>query len=192
VVELNPEVTQVARRFFGLRAEHGITSVHGDARAVAEELPPGAWSRIFVDVYDGQEALPYPLVTREAFAVFERLLRPGGTLLINVIGVAVGEGAPRFWSIVRTLAQSFPSVAVYPHLGPDVEGRQNFLLAAASEAERDFPHRAGLFDRLPPGEWPGGEGTIVFWDRFPAADDVRSAPAHDPASGAYDPSAVAR
>lgn len=192
VVELNPEVTRVARRFFGLRPEHGIASVHGDARAVAEELPARAWNRIFVDVYDGQEALPYPLVTREGFAVLERLLRPGGTLLVNVIGEAVGEGAPRFWSVVRTLAESFPSVAVYPHFGPDVSGRQNFLLAATSETGHSFPQRAGLFDLFPRHGWPGGEGTIVFRDRFPAADDLQSAPARDPASGAYDPSAVAR
>ena len=29
VVELDPEVTRVAYRFFGLRPEHGIATVHG-------------------------------------------------------------------------------------------------------------------------------------------------------------------
>src|SRR3546814_16632537 len=33
VVELDPEVTKAAYLYFGLRSEHGIRSVHGDARA---------------------------------------------------------------------------------------------------------------------------------------------------------------
>ena len=35
VVELDPAVTRIAYRWFGVRPEHGIESMHGDARAVA-------------------------------------------------------------------------------------------------------------------------------------------------------------
>ena len=191
VVERDPEVTRVARRFFGLRPEHGITPLHGDARAIAEGLPPGEWNQIFVDVYDGREEIPYSLVTREGFEVLRRLLRPDGTLLFNVIGVAAGEGAPRFWSTVRTLVESFPTIALYPHLGLETEGRQNFLIAAAPEPGRSFPAQAGLFDRLPEERWPGWGGTIVFRDRFPAADET-APPTRGAASGAFDPSAAGR
>ena len=33
--ELDPEVTRIAQHYFGLRREHRITTVHGDARAFA-------------------------------------------------------------------------------------------------------------------------------------------------------------
>ena len=187
VVELNAEVTRIAERFFGLRPEHGITPLHGDARRVAESLAPGEWSRIVVDVYDGREALPYSLITREAFTVLERLLRPDGTLLINAIGVAAGEGAPQLWSTVRTVMDVFPSVAIYPHFGPEAEGRQNFLVAASREPERAFPARAGLFDQWPRDRWPAMEETVVYRDRFAAADEGAEA-----LSAAFDPSAVER
>ncbi|HEU4561226.1 MAG TPA: fused MFS/spermidine synthase, partial [Longimicrobium sp.] len=88
VVELDPEVTRAAYRWFGLRAEHGIHSIHGDARAVAAGLPAQAFDRVFVDVYDGTETVPYGLVTLEGMRDLGRLLRPGGVLVMNVIGVA--------------------------------------------------------------------------------------------------------
>lgn len=171
-VELDPEVTRVAGRFFGLRPQHRITALHGDARAVVEALP-GAYDRIFLDVYDGRESLPYSLVTREAFEVLARRLRPGGTLALNVIGTVEGEGSRRFWSVVRTLGESFPSVALYVGLDRDHPERQNALLVAAREPERGFPPRAGLFERWPREEWPRAAGTVVFRDHFPEAGAPR-------------------
>ena len=60
VVELDPAVTRAAYRWFGLRPEHGITSVHGDARAVAQTMRPGEWDRVVVDVYGGGEQRAAP------------------------------------------------------------------------------------------------------------------------------------
>ncbi|HEX2188116.1 MAG TPA: fused MFS/spermidine synthase, partial [Longimicrobiaceae bacterium] len=179
VVELDPEVTRTAYRFFGLRPEHGIVSVHGDARAVAEAWRAegrGGWDRVYVDVYGGREALPLPLVTLEGLATLGALLRPGGTLAFNVIGTAAGEGSRRLWSTVRTAAEAFPSAELYVHLGRDYPERQNFLLALSPEPGARFPERAGVFERWPRGEWPPMEETTVFRDR-PAPRPERSAAA---------------
>ena len=165
VVELDPEVTRAAYRFFGLRTEHGIASLHGDARAVAAALGEGAADRIFLDVYDGTESIPHHLVTREAFETYRRALRPGGLLLVNCIGVAQGEGALRLWSTVRTLSAVFPTRALYHHLGRDYPERQNFLLAASADPAVALPERAGTFDAWPEEEWPDEPGTMVFRDR---------------------------
>lgn len=178
VVELDPEVTRVAYRWFGLRPEHGVVSVHGDARAVVEgwvaEGRGGGFDRVYVDVYGGRESLPYSLVTAEALATLAGLLRPGGTLAFNVIGTAEGEGSVRFWSTVRTAAEVFPSLELYHHLGRDYPERQNFLLALSPEPGRRWPERAGSFERWPRAEWPGVTGTAVFRDRA-AARGERSA-----------------
>ncbi|HEX5723898.1 MAG TPA: fused MFS/spermidine synthase [Longimicrobiaceae bacterium] len=176
VVELDPEVTAAAYRFFGVRPEHGIVTLHGDARLVAETLPEGALDRVFVDVYDGLETVPHHLVTAEALAGLRRLVRPGGVVVLNVIGVAKGEGERRFWSTVRTAAEAFPSLALYYHLGRDFPERQNFLLAAAAEEGFRFPVRAGAFDQWPEGEWPDLSSAAVFHDRLPAREDRRAVP----------------
>lgn len=173
VVELDPEVTRVAFRWFGLRPEHGIAAVHGDARAVVEGMRAegrAAFDRVYVDVYGGGEALPHSLLTLEALDTLGRLLRPGGTLALNVIGTAAGEGSRRLWSTVRTASEAFPSVELYHHLGRDYPERQNFLLALSPEAGRRFPERAGIFERWPRSEWPSLAGTAVYRDRSVQAE----------------------
>lgn len=167
VVELDPEVTRLAYRFFGLRRDHGIASVHGDARAFLERGEGEGFDRVYLDVYGGEESLPYSLVTAEAFGALRRHLRPGGVAALNLIGNPAGPEALRLWSVVRTLAEAFPGVALYSHLGPDYPDRQNFLLAAAVDADFAFPPRAGLFERWPAESWPTPEGAVVFRDLFP-------------------------
>jgi MFS family permease len=164
VVELDPEVTRLAYRFFGLRRHHGIVSVHGDARAFLERGPDSRFHRAFLDVYAGQEAFPYPLVTREAFSLLRQRLRPDGVALLNLIGVVRGEESRRLWSVVRTLSEVFPNAALYTHLGPDFAERQNVVLAVAVDVDFAFPDRAGWFEALPRQEWPAWDGTIVFRD----------------------------
>jgi hypothetical protein len=166
VVEIDPDVTAVAYRFFGLRPEHGVESVHGDARAALATLPQGAWDRVFLDVYDGTESVPYPLVTREAFEAMRAALRPGGLVACNVIGVARGEGHRRLWSTVRTAADVFPGAALFSHLGRDYPDRQNFLLVLSADADAALPATGGGFDAWPRGEWPLHDA-VVFRDRYP-------------------------
>lgn len=174
-VELDPAVTRVAYRYFGLRSEHRVTSLHGDARAWVERVGEAEYDRIFVDVYDGREALPYTLVTVEGLSAMARALAPGGQLVMNTIGVTDGEGALRFWSTVRTVAEVFPSVALYLHRGVDFPDRQNVLVVASAERGARFGPRAGHFERLPREGWPVEEGAIVFRDRFPTAPAEREA-----------------
>jgi len=164
VVELDPEVTRVAHRYFGMRKGYGIESIHGDARAFVDRAAPESFERIYVDVYGGHEALPHSVVTVEAFERLGKTLVPNGMLTMNVIGVAAGEGAPRLWSVVRTAVEVFPSVALYVHLGRDYPDRQNFLLAASRRADADFPRVAGMFEPWPREEWPDEPTSTVFRD----------------------------
>jgi hypothetical protein len=181
VVELDPDVTAVAYRFFGLRPEHGVASIHGDARAVLPTLPQGAWDRVFVDVYDGTESVPYPLVTREAFEALRAAVAPDGLVVCNVIGVVTGDGHRRLWSTVRTAAEVFPGAALFSHLGADYPDRQNFLLVLSPVSEAALPAAAGGFEPWPRAHWPLGDA-VVFRDRYPS-------PA--PAAGATGPGSPA-
>lgn len=173
VVELDPEVTRVAYRFFGVRRDHGIGTVHGDARAYLEHPGDREYDRIYLDVYGGREALPYPLVTQEAFAAIRRRLGPGGTAGLNLIGVTTGAESLRMWSVVHTAREIFPSVALYTHLGPDYPERQNALLALSPDPHHPFPPRAGLFQRWPQEEWPAAERATVFRDLAMGREEVR-------------------
>ncbi|HEX6039249.1 fused MFS/spermidine synthase [Longimicrobium sp.] len=177
VVELDPAVTRAAYRFFGLRSEHGIVTLHGDARAVSQALRPGEWDRVVVDVFGGGEQVPHHLVTAEALALFRALLRPGGVALLNLIGVARGEGECRFWSVARTVAAAFPAVRLYVHVGRDFPERQNFLMAASDDPAFAFPPSAGRFEAWPVDEWPALPCAGVLRDRVDGAQTQAAPPA---------------
>jgi hypothetical protein len=166
VVELDSEVTRAAYRFFGLRPEHGIRSVHGDARAFLSRANDAEFDRIYADVYGGQESLPYSLVTQEALEAMRDRLRTDGIASINVIGTTHGPESTRFWSVVRTFASVFRSVALYTHLGRDYPDRQNLMLAGSTSPVQTFAPRAGLFEPWPRDEWPAVAGAVVFRDLF--------------------------
>lgn len=178
VVELDPEVTRAAYRHFGVRREHGIGSVQGDARAFLGAGDGSRFDRVYVDVYGGEESLPHALVTAEALEALRGRLREDGVAAMNVIGTTHGPESTRFWSVVRTFSTAFPSVALYVHLGRDFPERQNFLLAGSAAPDHSFPARAGLFDRWPREEWPSAPGAIVYRDlragREAAAEEASS------------------
>jgi hypothetical protein len=166
VVELDPEVTRVAYAYFGVREQHRIATFHGDARAFTERAGPAAYDRIYVDVYTGREALPYSLTTFEAFRSLRRLLRGGGWLAVNAIGVVAGTESLRFWSLVRTVSEAFPTVALYTHLGRDYPDRQNVLIVASGEPAATTPEQAGLFEHWPREAWPALGEAVVYRDLF--------------------------
>jgi hypothetical protein len=166
VVELDPEVTRIAYRFFGIRRDHGIVTVHGDARAFLTDPRTEPVDRIYLDVYAGQEALPHALVTQEAFEEAAALLRPGGTITLNAIGITTGVGSLRLWSLVKTVAEVFPAITLFTHLGREFPDRQNVLIAASTDAGARLPERAGLFEPWPRAEWPQVSRAFVFRDIY--------------------------
>lgn len=163
VVERDPEVTRMAERFFGLRPDHGIRAVHGDARAFLERSG-GAYRRLYLDVYAGGESLPANLLTREAFAAMASRLESDGALGVNLIGAVTGPEAVQLWSVVRTCQTVFPSVELYLHLGADFPDRQNLLLVGAFEQKDEPPARAGRFERWPRSRWVVSSGAAVLED----------------------------
>lgn len=164
VVELDAAVTAAAYRFFGLRPHHRLRAIQGEARAYLEAGGEERFDRIYVDVYGGDESLPVPLVTLDAFRAMRERLRPGGIVAINVIGTTHGPESTRFWSVVETFSAIFESTGLYLHLGHDFPGRQNALLAGAAAAETEFPARAGLFEVWPRDGWPAATGAVVLRD----------------------------
>lgn len=201
VAELDPAVTAAAYRFFGVRPEHGIATINGDARAVATQLleQDRRFERIFVDVYAGAETLPVSLVTLEAFGLLREMLTPGGTLALNVIGNVTGPGSVRFWSIIETLSAAFPNLALYPHLGPDFADRQNVLVAATAGPGAAFAERAGLFIRWPRAEWPRPSGAAALRDVQPlpstrsgVSEPASSPSEYSPGSDGWQPASALR
>lgn len=85
IYEINPLVAQIARNAFTFYsaspADKQISL--GDARLVLEREPDQGFDLLAVDAFSG-DAIPTHLLTREAFALYLRHLRPDGILAIHV------------------------------------------------------------------------------------------------------------
>jgi hypothetical protein len=170
VVELDPEVTAVAYRYFGLSPHHAIRSVHGDARAYLEAPGDRRFDRLYVDVYGGREALPHTLVTVEAAERMRDRLVADGVLAMNVIGNTTGPAAKQVWSVARTFAHVFPTVALYTHIGRDFPDRQNLLLLAPKDLGTPIPRAIGTFELWDRAEWPDAAGAVLYRDLLPVRE----------------------
>lgn len=57
--------------------------VLGDARLELEKVPPGSFDVLVIDAFTS-DAIPLHLITREAFAVYQRALSPRGMLAVHI------------------------------------------------------------------------------------------------------------
>ncbi|HET9452520.1 MAG TPA: fused MFS/spermidine synthase [Aggregicoccus sp.] len=123
VVDIDPEVVKVARRFFGLREDARLRVHVADGRRFIEQSR-GGYDLIFLDAY-GPDSIPYHLATREFLAAVQRALGEGGLVVSNVWA----SPNPLYTSMLRTYQAQFPSVQVL-----DLRGSVNRIVFARSAA----------------------------------------------------------
>jgi SAM-dependent methyltransferase len=82
--EINPQITMIARHSFTYLQDSPakIEVVIGDARLSLESEAPQQFDVLAVDAFSG-DAVPVHLLTKQAFAVYLRHLKPGGILAIH-------------------------------------------------------------------------------------------------------------
>lgn len=83
--EINPLVIDMARRYFTFlqQSPAHIEVIEGDARLNLAAEPPQNYDVLVVDAFSG-DAVPVHLLTREAFALYERHIATDGTLAVHV------------------------------------------------------------------------------------------------------------
>jgi len=83
--EINPLVLQIANREFSFLRDSAaqIKVVLGDARRSLETEQPEKFDVLAVDAFSG-DSIPVHLLTREAFALYFRHLKPNGILAVHI------------------------------------------------------------------------------------------------------------
>lgn len=83
--EINPEMLRLANQPFAYLSDcqASYEVVLGDARLSLEREPPQQFDVLVLDAFSG-DAIPAHLLTAEAFAVYQRHLKPDGVLCVHV------------------------------------------------------------------------------------------------------------
>ncbi|NOS71362.1 MAG: fused MFS/spermidine synthase [Verrucomicrobia bacterium] len=120
VVEINPAVVPVAVKFFDLEPDKLKISID-DGRHFLNGCRK-QYDVIVLDAFLGDSS-PSHLMTREAFAAMRRVLRPGGTLVINAFCHLEADRDFFASSLSRTLEAVFPGVRMHS------DDNQNYFVA---------------------------------------------------------------
>lgn len=145
VVEINPAVVPLARRFFDFEPDRVRLTI-GDGRYFLVRAT-NRYDVIVLDAFLGDSS-PSHLMTREAFAAMRRCLNPGGVLVMNTIS-DLGPGRDFLVaSLARTLGVVFREVRVH------AAGNGNIFLVASDQPGL-APRREPDFARMP--------DSVRFW-----------------------------
>ena len=141
-VEIDPEVVDVARKWFAFPSSIPVTV--DDGRRYLERHDR-RYDVIAVDAYYA-DAIPFHLTTREFLETVRARLKPGGVVVANVIGAVRGDGSKLLRSFVRTYREVFPTVVLHPVFSPgdDAFATANVILVASTGAA---PEREALAAR---------------------------------------------
>jgi spermidine synthase len=141
VVEIDPEVIDVAKRHFAV-AESAQLNIHqGDGRRFLRETDH-EYDLIVMDAYK-KDKVPFQLTTVAFFELARSRLSADGMLFANVISAETGPASKFYRAEYRTLSRVFPQVYSFPTQGGSVV--QNVeVVATRSETRRS---KATLLER---------------------------------------------
>jgi len=172
-VELEPDIGDVARRYFSLLDSVGL--LYEDARTYINRAEETRFDMVFLDVYAG-ENIPWYLTTSEAMLLIKKMLNPGGRLIINTMTWARGS-SPDLERLENVLVGIFGEARVF--LGPEAAGQEgrkvtNAILVAGpglSPTSEKFP------GEVLPWIKPELEAVATSWRKAkasgrPCADDM--------------------
>ncbi|MFH1723658.1 MAG: fused MFS/spermidine synthase [Elusimicrobiota bacterium] len=172
VVEIDPVIERLARRWFGF-APTGKVHIEDGRRLL--ERDGSEYDFIVVDAFSGDQH-PYHLFSVEAFQAAKRRLSGEGVLALNVIGYAMGPRAGLRRAVGRTLKEVFGHVRVFS-ANRDLEMRESCvnLIFMASDAPLRFRREPrAARPRLAMYHWSVqdnflevGDGALITDDRNP-------------------------
>ncbi len=105
VVDIDPKVVEVARRYFGFREDARMKAVVADGRKYLEAAEPG-YDLIFLDAY-GRSEIPRHLATVEFLKQVRQKLGPNGAAAGNVWS---GQSNVLYAPMVRSYARAFGTI----------------------------------------------------------------------------------
>lgn len=181
VVELDPGITGIARKYFEFIDSPKISIFHEDARIFLNRLGerPNAekYDVIFADAYSSAANIPFHLTTREFFAELSASIKEDGVAVVNVISSVEGPLSCMYRIMERELLNHFPETYILrANPGATSNQRQNVVIIARRGAARsfvpaDYPEIGG---RLATSLWsqPRPEPPFLLNDDFAPSEYV--------------------
>src|SRR4030043_341770 len=139
VIEIDPMVTELAKKYFNLKENPRLNIYHKDGRAYLNTTQK-KYDVIFGDAFTSLYSLPYQLTTKEAVQKKYDILNNNGVVILNIASSLEGKKGKFLRAEYATYKDIFPQVYLFPVTAPD-DGKkmQNIILVALkSEISPNF------------------------------------------------------
>lgn len=130
VVEIDPEVTSLAKQYFGLAENERLSIIHEDARTFFErgQKQVEGYDLVLLDAFGSSNSVPFHLTTVESYEGVKNLLSSRGIVAVNVISAVEGKNSEFFRAEFLTLRSVFPYVFTIPVENQRLGDVQNVIL----------------------------------------------------------------
>ncbi|RPH50372.1 MAG: spermidine synthase [Desulfobacteraceae bacterium] len=153
VVEIDPDFTELSKKYFYLEDDPRITSIHEDGRTFLKRAA-GRYDIMFIDVFKSSASPPFQMTTVEAIRSASNMMNEKGVLITNIYSAIQGEKGKFFRAAYATIKSVFPQVYVFPVQYPLYgDESQNVIIVAlksndAPVLESSDPEMNGYLSHL--------------------------------------------
>jgi spermidine synthase len=113
VVEVDPQMTEIAKRFFRLEENPNLKITHQDGRIFLNHAAENEYDAVLMDAFGSLFSVPFQLTTLEAVEQLSRVTKDDGVVIFN-LGAAIKGDSSRFLQAeLKTYRQVFPQVYLF-------------------------------------------------------------------------------
>ncbi|MCC8194037.1 MAG: fused MFS/spermidine synthase [Deltaproteobacteria bacterium] len=142
VVEIDPGITETARKYFALKDDDRLRIFHEDARVFLNRMAgekPGGYDIVMGDTFTSSYNIPFHLGTVECAERIKALLRDDGVFVCNIISAVTGEEGKILRSIHAAFAEVFPQTHIFPVSMPNRPGLAQNVILVALKTRKPIP-----------------------------------------------------
>ncbi|MGC2236096.1 MAG: fused MFS/spermidine synthase [Pyrinomonadaceae bacterium] len=134
VVEIDPQMTEIAKKYFRLEENPRLNIFHEDGRVFLNRAEPGKYDAVLMDAFGSLFAVPFQLTTIEAVQSIDRALKDDGVVIFNLGGAIEGKSSGFLQSELKTYRQIFPRVFLFKIYPENTDDKiQNLIIVALKE-----------------------------------------------------------
>ena len=137
VVEIDPQMTRIARDHFRLVDDPRLAIHHADGRVFLNQTADAKYDAALVDAFGSLFTIPYHLTTLEAVRNISRVLDDDGVAIVNVGGSIRGRTSKFFQAEIATYRAVFPNVFVFKVIPDHADERTQNLMIVACKSNCD-------------------------------------------------------
>jgi spermidine synthase len=134
VVEIDPQMTEIARKFFKLKENPRLKITHEDGRIFLNNAESVQYDAVLMDAFGSLFSVPYHLTTLEAVRQIHRVLKDDGVIIFNLGGALEGNGSGFLKAELATYRAVFPKVYLFKVNSDHTNDHfQNLIIVAVKE-----------------------------------------------------------